>query len=62
MIVRITTNQQQGDSEYVGHVLTRGPSRIVMILTEPYNHAGSSVSLPINEVVSEERLEELAAS
>ncbi len=62
MVVKIRTKQRDGEHEYVGHVLTRGPSRIVMILTEPYHTAGDSVTFHIADVLSEELLEGRVAS
>jgi hypothetical protein len=42
-----------GFHTYTGHVVCRGPSTIVVLLTEPFGLAGRSVQFPISEVVEE---------
>ena len=53
MITTFVTQDQDGFHTYTGHVVCRGPSTIVVFLTEPFNIAGRSVQFPIEEVVSE---------
>ncbi|HET9260024.1 MAG TPA: hypothetical protein VFP42_07840 [Acidimicrobiia bacterium] len=53
MIVTFTTQDQEGLHIYTGHVVSRGPSTIVVLLTEPFGLAGRSVQFPITSVVSE---------
>jgi len=53
MIVTFITEGRDGLHTYTGHVVTRGPSTIVVLLTEPFSLAGRSVQFPIDDVVSE---------
>lgn len=53
MIVTFITQDPEGFHTYTGHVVSRGPSTIVVMLTEPFGLAGRSVQFPINAVVSE---------
>lgn len=53
MIVTFTTKDREGSHTYTGHVVCRGPSTIVVLLTEPFNLAGQSVQFPITDVVEE---------
>lgn len=53
MIVTFVTEDPDGLHIYTGHVVSRGPSTIVVLLTEPFGLAGRSVQFPISEVVSE---------
>jgi hypothetical protein len=53
MIVTFITEDQDGFHTYTGHVVSRGPSTIVVLLTEPFGLAGRSVQFPITSVVSE---------
>jgi hypothetical protein len=53
MIVTFITQDQEGFHTYTGHVVSRGPSTIVVLLTEPFGLAGRSVQFPMNSVVSE---------
>lgn len=53
MVVTFTTQDQDGIHTYTGHVVSRGPSSIVVLLTEPFAMAGRSVQFPISTVVEE---------
>jgi hypothetical protein len=53
MVVTFITQDQEGFHTYTGHVVSRGPSTIVVLLTEPFSLAGRSVQFPISEVVEE---------
>ncbi|HEX6219825.1 MAG TPA: hypothetical protein VF115_01900 [Acidimicrobiia bacterium] len=53
MIVTFITEDRDGLHTYTGHVVSRGPSTIVVLLTEPFSLAGRSVQFPIDDVVSE---------
>jgi hypothetical protein len=53
MIVTFITEDQEGFHTYTGHIVSRGPTTIVVLLTEPFSIAGRSVQFPITEVVSE---------
>lgn len=53
MIVTFITEDPDGFHTYTGHVVSRGPSTIVVMLTEPFSLAGRSVQFPIAAVVSE---------
>lgn len=53
MVVTFITEDREGVHTYTGHVVCRGPSTIVVLLTEPFNLAGRSVQFPIEEVVEE---------
>jgi hypothetical protein len=53
MVVTFITEDTQGFHTYTGHVVSRGPSTIVVLLTEPFSMAGRSVQFPIGTVVEE---------
>ncbi len=53
MIVTFITHDPDGFHTYTGHVVSRGPTTIVVLLTEPFSMAGRSVQFPITNVVSE---------
>lgn len=53
MVVTFITENRDGFHTYTGHIVSRGPSTIVVMLTEPFSLAGRSVQFPITEVVSE---------
>jgi hypothetical protein len=53
MVVTFITEDGEGFHTYTGHVVSRGPSTIVVLLTEPFAIAGRSVQFPINQVVAE---------
>ena len=53
MVVTFITQHADGFRTYTGHVVSRGPTTIVMLLTEPFSQAGRSVQFPISSVVEE---------
>ena len=53
MVVTFITRDRDGFHTYTGHVVSRGPSTIVVLLTEPFSLAGRSVQFPISDVVEE---------
>jgi hypothetical protein len=53
MIVTFITEDLDGLHTYTGHVVSRGPSTIVVLLTEPFGLAGRSVQFPMTAVISE---------
>lgn len=53
MVVTFITKDRDGFHTYTGHVVCRGPSTIVVMLTEPFSMAGRSVQFPIGDVVEE---------
>ena len=53
MVVTFVTSDQDGFHTYTGHVVSRGPTTIVVLLTEPFSMAGRSVQFPISTVVEE---------
>jgi len=53
MVVTFITQNGDGFHTYPGHVVCRGPSTIVVFLTEPFGLAGRSVQFPITDVVEE---------
>jgi hypothetical protein len=53
MVVTFITEDQEGFHTYTGHVVSRGPTTIVVMLTEPFNMAGRSVQFPKEAVVEE---------
>lgn len=53
MVVTFITEDREGLHTYTGHVVCRGPSTIVVLLTEPFSNAGRSVQFPIADVVEE---------
>lgn len=53
MVVTFITEDGDGLHTYTGHVVCRGPTTIVLLLTEPFSMAGRSVQFPIEAVVEE---------
>jgi hypothetical protein len=53
MVVTFITQDPDGFHTYTGHVVSRGPSTIVVLLTEPFSLAGRSVQFPMADVVEE---------
>jgi hypothetical protein len=53
MVVTFITQDQDGIHTYTGHVVSRGPATIVVMLTEPFSMAGRSVQFPMKAVVEE---------
>ncbi len=56
MVVTFITQDQDGIHTYTGHIVSRGPATIVMMLTEPFNMAGRSVQFPISHVLEEKAI------
>ena len=53
MVVTFITQDKDGFHTYTGHVVSRGPTTIVVLLTEPFGMAGRTVQFPISSVVEE---------
>lgn len=53
MVVTFITKNGDGFHTYTGHVMCRGPSTIVLLITEPFSVAGRSVQFRISEVIEE---------
>ncbi len=53
MVVTFITQDRDGFHTYTGHVVSRGPTTIVVLLTEPFSMAGRSVQFPMDQVVEE---------
>jgi len=53
MVVTFITQDQDGFHTYTGHVVSRGPATIVVMLTEPFSMAGRSVQFPMKAVIEE---------
>jgi len=53
MVVTFITEDNEGIHTYTGHVICRGPSTIVLLLTEPFSHAGRSVQFRMDDVIEE---------
>ena len=53
MITSFVTQDHDGLHTYTGHVVSRGPTSIVVLLTEPFALAGRSVMFPLAAVVEE---------
>lgn len=53
MVVTFITEDKEGFHTYTGHVVSRGPTTIVVMLTEPFSMAGRSVQFPMSAVVDE---------
>lgn len=53
MVVTFITEDQEGLHTYTGHVVSRGPTTIVVLLTEPFGMAGRSVQFRMTDVVDE---------
>ena len=53
MVVTFITKDEDGFRTYTGHVVSRGPTTIVLLLTEPFGIAGRTVQFPISSVIEE---------
>ena len=53
MVVTFITQDREGFHTYTGHVVSRGPTTIVVLLTEPFGMAGRTVQFSISSVVEE---------
>lgn len=60
MIVTVTIQTENGPRVYTGHIVTRGPSTMEMLLTEPYPVAGRCVQFPTTAILTEERRSPMA--
>jgi len=54
MISTFVVRQEHGEREYTGHVSSRSPHTIVVLLTKPYSAAGQVVKIPTCDVISEQ--------
>jgi hypothetical protein len=54
MIHTFVVLTDQGERVYTGHVSSRSPSTITMLLTAPYDAAGRVVTVSIRDVISEQ--------
>ncbi len=53
MVVTFITEDREGFHTYTGHVVSRGPSTVVLLLTEPFGLAGRSVQFLIDDIIEE---------
>ena len=53
MVFTFITQDQDGMHTYTGHIVSRGPATIVVMLTEPFSMAGRSVQFPMSQVLEE---------
>lgn len=53
MVVPFITEDADGLHTYTGHVVSRGPTTIFLLLTEPFNMAGRSAQFPMSSVIEE---------
>lgn len=53
MVVSFITQDQDGSHAFTGHVVSRGPTMIVLLLTEPFGLAGRSVQFRISDIIEE---------
>lgn len=53
MIVTVTIQTESGSHSYTGHIVSRGPSTMEMLLTEPFPMAGRCVQFPTSEILTE---------
>ena len=53
MVVNFITQDQDGSHTFTGHVVSRGPTTIVLLLTEPFGVAGRSVQFRISDIIEE---------
>ncbi len=53
MVVTFITQDQDGLHTFTGHVVSRGPTTIVLLLTEPFSLAGRSVQFLISDIIEE---------
>lgn len=54
MIVTITIQTDSGSHSYTGHIVSRGPSTMEVLLTEPFPMAGRCVQFPTSRILSEQ--------
>lgn len=53
MTYTFVVNTEHGRRVYTGHVSSRSPSTITMLLTTPYDMAGRVVRISVQDVISE---------
>ena len=53
MVVTFITQDQDGLHTYTGHIVSRGPATIVLLLTDPFSLAGRSVQFAKADVIDE---------
>jgi hypothetical protein len=53
MVVTFITKDQDGLHTYTGHIVSRGPTTIVLLVTEPFGLSGRSVQFRISDIVEE---------
>jgi hypothetical protein len=53
MVVTFVTQDQDGLHTFTGHVVSRGPTTIVLLLTEPFGLAGRSIQFLISDIIEE---------
>lgn len=53
MFHTVIVTTEHGQRIYTGHVSSRSPSTITMLLTTPYDQAGRVVTIRTNDVISE---------
>ena len=56
MVVTFITQDQDGLHTFTGHVVSRGPTTVVLLLTEPFGLAGRSVQFRISDIVEEKAI------
>lgn len=54
MIVTVTIQTDSGSHSYTGHIVSRGPSTMEMLLTDPFPMAGRCVQFPTSRILSEQ--------
>ncbi len=53
MTQTLVVRTEDGERVYTGHVSSRSPATIVLLLTAPYDLAGRIVQVPVADVISE---------
>lgn len=54
MTYTFVVQTEHGNRAYTGHVSSRSPSTITLLLTSPYDAAGRVVKIPVQDVLSEQ--------
>lgn len=54
MIVTVTIQTETGSQAYTGHIVSRGPGTMEMLLTDPFPMAGRCVQFPVSQILSED--------
>ena len=55
--VQVVVRDGDRTKTYIGLEVSRGPGMMHLILTRPYSSAGQTIDIPLDEVVSVDRLE-----